>query len=315
MKRGSQKIFGPVPSRRLGASLGIDVIPYKTCSFDCVYCECGATTDRTVERRDFCPVRGVLDECEARLSAMRVKPDCVTLSGSGEPTLYSRMGELIDEMKRATKLPVAVITNSSLLWMSEVREELSRADIVLPSLDAAVEDSFRRINRPHESLSLAKIIEGLAAFLAEYRGTVLFEILLIEGYNTDQRNLDALRKILSGLRVDKVQLNTAVRPGTEKHIVPLDEAALENIRGFFGTRCEVIASAQTTRMRHEESVLEDTIVSLLERRPCTIDDMSRSLGIAKPVVAKIVNGLAAAGAVIEHAHGGNIFFTAARRNK
>ena len=315
MKRGSQKIFGPVPSRRLGVSLGIDVIPYKTCSFDCVYCECGATTDKTVERRDFCPVREVLDECEARLSAMREKPDCITLSGSGEPTLYSRMGELIDEVKRATKLPVAVITNSSLLWMSEVREELARADIVLPSLDAAVEDSFRRINRPHESLSLTRIIEGLAAFLAEYRGTVLFEILLIEGHNTDQRNLEALRNILANMRVDKVQLNTAVRPGTEKHIVPLDDVSLENIRGFFGPRCEVIASAQTTRMRHEESVLEDTIVSLLERRPCTIDDMSRSLGIALPTITKTVMNLVAAGAVTEHAHGGNIFFTAERKSK
>jgi wyosine [tRNA(Phe)-imidazoG37] synthetase (radical SAM superfamily) len=315
MKRGSQKIFGPVPSRRLGVSLGIDVIPYKTCSFDCVYCECGATTDKTVERRDFCPVREVLDECEARLSAMREKPDCITLSGSGEPTLYSRMGELIDEVRRATKLPVAVITNSSLLWMSEVREELARADIVLPSLDAAVEDSFRRINRPHESLSLTRIIEGLAAFLAEYRGTVLFEILLIEGYNAGRGNLEALRNVLANVRVDKVQLNTAVRPGTEKHIVPLDDASLENIRGFFGPRCEVIASAQTTRMHHEESVLEDTIVSLLERRPCTIDDMSRSLGIALPTVTKTVRNLVATGAVTEHAHGGNIFFTAERKSK
>ena len=309
-----QKIFGPVPSRRLGTSLGVDVIPYKTCTFDCVYCECGATTDKTVERRDFCPVREVVDELEARLSAMRGKPDCITLSGSGEPTLYSRLGELIDEAKRLTDLPVAVITNSSLLWMPDVRRELSRADVVLPSLDAATEDSFHRINRPHEFVSLPRIIDGLRTFLTEYRGAALLEILLIEGYNTDGRNLEALRSILSGLRIDKVQLNTAVRPGSERHIEPLDDASMERIRAFFGPPCEVIASARTTRMSHEESVLEDTIISLLERRPCTIDDMSRSLGIAKPVVAKIVDSLAAAGAVTEQVHGRDIFFTAVRKN-
>jgi wyosine [tRNA(Phe)-imidazoG37] synthetase (radical SAM superfamily) len=121
---GARRIFGPVPSRRLGLSLGIDVIPRKTCTFDCVYCECGATTDKTCERREFCAVRDVLDDLEAHLSRMKEKPDVITLSGSGEPTLYLPMGELIDEMKRLASLPVAVITNSSLLWNSEVRDEL-----------------------------------------------------------------------------------------------------------------------------------------------------------------------------------------------
>jgi len=315
MNRSFRRVFGPVPSRRLGISLGIDVIPRKTCSFDCVYCECGATTEKTIERRDFCSVREVLDECEARLSAMREKPDCITLSGSGEPTLYGRMGELIDEAKRSTHLPVAVITNSSLLWMPEVREEISRADIVLPSLDAAVEDSFKRINRPHDALSLRTIIAGLAAFLAEYRGRALLEVLLIKDYNTGRDNLEALRDIMVGLRIDKVQLNTAVRPGTERHIAPIDDASLEALRAFFGPRCEVIASAQSTRMRHETGVLEDTIVSLLERRPCTIDDMSRSLGVAAPLVAAAVQSLISAGAVIEHWHGGSAFFTAVGKNQ
>jgi wyosine [tRNA(Phe)-imidazoG37] synthetase (radical SAM superfamily) len=309
MKKDGQRIFGPVHSRRLGASLGIDAIPYKTCTFDCVYCECGATTAKTIERGDFYPVGELLDELEARLWTMPEKPDCLTLSGSGEPTLYRRMGELIDGAKRLAGLPVAVITNSSLLSMKEVKEELFRADIVLPSLDAAVEASFERINRPHEELSLAKIIDGLTAFLADYRGTVLFEIFLIEGYNTDRDNLDALRRVIAKMRIDKVQLNTAVRPGSERHIAPLDGESLETIRRLFGPRCEVIASARTTRMRHEEGVLDDAVASLLERRPCTIEEVSRSLGIAQPLVAEILERLRETGRLVEHAHEGKYFYT------
>jgi wyosine [tRNA(Phe)-imidazoG37] synthetase (radical SAM superfamily) len=308
---GTQRIFGPVPSRRLGNSLGIDVIPHKTCTFDCVYCECGATTDKTLERREFHPVRELLDELEGRLSRMHEQPDVVTLSGSGEPTLYLPMGELIDGIKRLTTLPVAVITNSSLLWMPDVRSELARADIVLPSLDAAIENAFRRINRPHPRCSLPRIVEGLEQFLNEYRGTVLFEILLIEGYNTDTENLEALKTMIAHMRIDRIQLNTAVRPGSERHIEPLDEASLEHIRDFFGPACEIIASAQTTRMRLEERIVEEVVIPLLERRPCTAADIGAVLGIEVSEVIRLMSGLQRAGKVSERNHGGTVFYSAA----
>ena len=310
---GARRIFGPVPSRRLGASLGIDVIPHKTCTFDCVYCECGRTTDKTCERREFCAVREVLDDLEAHLSRMKEKPDVITLSGSGEPTLYLPMGELIGEIKRLTSLPVAVITNSSLLWKSEVRDELARADVVLPSLDAADDDAFRRINRPHELVSLPRIIEGLERFLKDYRGTVLFEILLIDGYNTDDQNIEALKAALGRLRADKIQLNTAVRPGTEREIEPLDDISMRRIRNLFGPRCEVIASARTTRMRHEESNLEETILSLLERRPCTTEDLHRALGMSVENAESTVRKLIASGTIVERRVGGKRYYSAPRR--
>lgn len=309
---GAGRIFGPVPSRRLGLSLGIDVIPHKTCTFDCVYCECGKTTDLTCERRAFCPPRDVLDDLEAHLSRMKEKPDVITLSGSGEPTLYLPMGELIDEMRRLASSPVAVITNSSLLWMSEVRDELARADIVLPSLDAAEEDSFLRINRPHELLRLPRIIEGLELFLKEYRGTVLFEILLIDGYNADGRNIEALRAALGRMRADKIQLNTAVRPGTEREIEPLDDISMRRIRNLFGSRCEVIASARTARTRHEASNIEETILSLLARRPCTVEDLHRALGMSMETAESTVRRLLAAGAIVERRVGGTAFYSAPR---
>jgi wyosine [tRNA(Phe)-imidazoG37] synthetase (radical SAM superfamily) len=193
-------IFGPVPSRRLGRSLGIDVIPYKTCSFDCVYCECGATTTKTCEREEFFPLNELLGELEARLSEMPSKPDVITLSGAGEPTLYSRTGELITEAKRISGLPVAVITNSSLLVRPEVREELLEADIVLPSLDTADKETFQRLNRPHPMCDLDSIIEGLMRFLTRFEGTVLFEILFIDRMNTDDANLEKLGDTLSRFR-------------------------------------------------------------------------------------------------------------------
>jgi len=295
-------------------SLGVDVIPYKTCTFDCVYCECGATTDQTCERREFCPVREVMDDLEARLSRMQERPDVITLSGSGEPTLYRPMGTLIDEMKRLTGLPIAVITNSSLLWLPEVRDELARADIVLPSLDAATEGAYRRINRPHELCELPAVIEGLGRFLASYTGTVLFEILLIDGYNADPENLEALKSALSRMRAGRIQLNTAVRPGTERHIEPLDDESMERIRDFFGPPCEVIASARTARMSHEESMLEDTILALLERRPCTASDIERSLGIPSSRAASLIESLSARGRIVASTQGNDVFFSAPRKD-
>jgi len=245
---------------------------------------------------------------------MKEKPDVITLSGSGEPTLYLPMGELIGEIKRLTSLPVAVITNSSLLWMPEVRDELARADVVLPSLDAADDDAFRRINRPHELLSLPRIVEGLERFLRDYRGTVLFEILLIEGYNTDGRNVEALKAALGRMRADKIQLNTAVRPGTESEIEPLDDISMRRIRNLFGPRCEVIASARTARTSPEEADIEETILSLLERRPCTAEDLHRALGVSMENAESIVRKLAASGRIVEKRVGGASYYSAPRRD-
>ena len=319
-RSGTKRIFGPVPSRGLGPSRGGDVIPHKTCTFDCVYCECGATTNKTCRREEFFDAREVLDEIERWLSSAVERPDVITLSGSGEPTLYRGMGTLIEGAKRITGLPFAVITNSSLLWMDEVREELARADIVLPSLDAAIEEDYRRINRPHEECTLDRLVGGLEAFLASYRGTVLLEILLVDGYNADEANLEAMRGILGRVRADRVQLNTAVRPGTEKGVEPLDGASLERIRRSFGPRCEVIVPASAARRDREERALEEAILALLSRRPCTALDIERSLGASGERLEAILADLAGRGLVSAETHAGGVYFTArpgdgTRRNR
>ena len=307
------RIFGPVPSRRLGRSLGVDVVPYKTCTFNCIYCECGATTDLTCERREFFPLEEILDEFRDSLAEIPTPPDVITLSGAGEPTLYSRLGELIDTIRRSSGIPVAVITNSSLLFMPEVREELGRADIVLPSLDTALAGPFSRMNRPHGSITLEGMIEGLGAFLDEYRGKVLFEILLLEGYNTDDEDLEALASFLGRYRVDSIQLNTAVRPGTEVGIVPLPRKRLEEICGSFGPQCEIVASVGT-RASHEEFASADRILSMIERRPCTAEDIHRALGVPIQGVVKLLGIMIEKGSVMSDVHDGETFYTASERN-
>jgi wyosine [tRNA(Phe)-imidazoG37] synthetase (radical SAM superfamily) len=307
------RIFGPVPSRRLGRSLGVDVVPYKTCTFNCVYCECGATTSLTAERREFFPLEELVEELLDTLSEIPYVPDAITLSGAGEPTLYSRLGELIDGIHSISDAPVAVITNSSLMFIPEVRDELGRADIVLPSLDAALEEPFRRINRPHKSIELGLLMDGLGAFLDGYGGKVLFEILLVEGFNTGDENLDELSSFLAAHGVDSIQLNTAVRPGTESGIEPLSRERLEEICSRFGQSCEIVASAPA-RSSHEDFASRERILSMIERRPCTADDIRHALGLPVPGVVKILGMMIERGEAAAESHGGQTFYTASERD-
>ncbi|MCK4625431.1 MAG: radical SAM protein, partial [Phycisphaerae bacterium] len=169
-------IFGPVPSRRLGRSLGVDLVPFKTCSYDCIYCQLGRTTNKTIQRKEWVPLDDVVAELKTNLSS---QPDYITLSGSGEPTLYSRTGELIDRIKAVTDVPVAVLTNGSLLWNQEVCAQLMNADLIVPSLDAGDEMMFRAVNRPHEDISFEKMLKGLIEFRREYQGQYWLEVMFL----------------------------------------------------------------------------------------------------------------------------------------
>ena len=307
------RIFGPVPSRRLGRSLGVDVVPYKTCTFNCIYCECGATTELTCERREFFPLEEILEELRDSLAEITTPPDVITLSGAGEPTLYSRLGELIDEIIKTTGIPVAVITNSSLLFMPDVRDELGRADIVLPSLDSALPGPFSRMNRPHPEITLDRMIDGLGTFLDGYGGKVQFEILFLDGYNTGDEDLEALAAFIRKHRVDSIQLNTAVRPGTESGISPLSRERLESICALFGPGCEIVASVGA-RASHEEFASTDRILSMIERRPCTAEDIHRALGVPVQGVVKLLWMMIDKGTVRADDHAGETFYTASERD-
>ena len=215
-------IFGPVPSRRLGRSLGVDLVPYKTCTFDCIYCDLGRTTRKTVSRQSYVSPEEIQGELELTLSVLEKKPDYITLSGSGEPTLNTNIGEIIRRIKEITSTPVAVLTNGSLLSSNEVRRDLSEADVVLPSLDAITPALFEYINRPHPSLKIEEIISGLIQFRKQYRGQIWLEVVFCRGVNDDKEEIEKLKGVIERIQPDRIQLNTPVRPPAEEFAYPFN---------------------------------------------------------------------------------------------
>jgi wyosine [tRNA(Phe)-imidazoG37] synthetase (radical SAM superfamily) len=270
-------LFGPVPSRRLGRSLGVDLIPPKTCTFDCIYCEVGPTSHLTLKRREY-RTGAILRELEEYLQDAGEAPDFLTLAGSGEPTLNLGLGRIIGALKELADIPVAVLTNGSLLFKPEVRRELKRANIVLPSLDAGLEETFRTINRPHPRLSLEKLLLGLEAFRREYDGQIWLEIMLLQGLNDGEADLTALRRAITRVTPDKVQLNTTVRPVVEDYALPLSTAAMTAAASFLGGNVEVIAAFNGASVR-PGAISDADFLTMLARRPMTAEDLARVLGL------------------------------------
>lgn len=273
----SSFIYGPVPSRRLGFSLGIDLLPFKTCSMDCIYCQLGASAAKRVRRTELVPSRQVLAQIKGALAG-RQKIDCLTFSGSGEPTLHVGLGKIISGIKKTTKIPMVVLTNSSLLSNPEVRRSLSAADIVAPSLDAVTPSVFARVNRPHPSLTAGKIIDGLIQFRKEYKGQIWLEIMLVEGVNDAPSHLQKLKDTIARIRPDRVQLNTVVRPPAEKYARALSLEELEKIKSFLGPQTEIIADFKKRDQVASERDAGEAILSAVKRRPMTAQDLSLSLG-------------------------------------
>ncbi|MBM3292978.1 MAG: radical SAM protein [Candidatus Aminicenantes bacterium] len=295
--------YGPVPSRRLGFSLGVDLLPFKTCSMDCVYCQLGPNRRTTVRRREHAPARAVLAEIRAALASGR-RIDAVTFSGSGEPTLHAGLGRIIRAIKRQTTVPVVVLTNSSTLSRPEVRLALAAADIVIPSLDAATESVLRRVNRPHPSLTAARIIDGLAAFRRRFKGQIWLEILLVKGINDGPAHLRALRRAIARLAPDRVQLNTVVRPPAEPWAKPLSRPELERIKASFGGTAEIVAEPpEGGRSAPAAGGLEGRVLGLLRRRPETAEGLAVSLEAEIGAVRSAVRTLSASGRIKPAAHG------------
>ncbi len=305
----NRHVFGPVPSRRLGISLGLDIIPYKTCSLDCLYCECGRTTDLSSERRSFFPPHELLDELRSVLPSIP-RLDFITFSGSGEPTLNSDLGWLIAEIKKTCSTPMAVLTNGTLLQRRDVRQELLGADVVLPSLDAARANSFSRINQPCPGLDLGSIIAGLEAFRCEYAGRIWLEVFIVKGINDNDDDIAALRSALQRIRPDKVQLNTLDRPPAYTGVQSADFALLESIRERWrGLPVEIIKRAG----RREEipafsSNLENSLLNTIRRRPLTLDDLAAITGKGEEELRRYLDVLEREKKIRPVIEGGRIFY-------
>lgn len=293
-ERPKQYIYGPVPSRRLRRSLGVDLVPFKTCTYDCIYCQLGRTTNKTMQRKEWIPLDQVLSQLKTKLD---LRPDYITLAGSGEPTLHSRIGELIVRIKEVTDIPVAVLTNGSLLWMPDVREALMAADLVVPSLDTGSSELFRYVNRPHADIVFDKMLEGLVKLRDEYTGQYWLEVFLLSGVTTVEAQLNMLSHCIKLIGPDKVQLNTVTRPPAEEYAEPVPRERLEQIAGQISDIAEVVAAFPHEGVADSFRPNRDDIVNLLKRRPCSVQDIATGLGIHVNEAAKQVDRLVSEGRV------------------
>ena len=287
-EKKQEYIFGPVPSRRLGRSLGVDLVPFKTCTYDCIYCQLGRTTNKTMQRKEWVPMDVVIDQLKAKLGS---KPDYITLSGSGEPTLFSRIEELISRIKDMTGIPVAVLTNGSLLWLPEVRNAMKSADLVVPSLDAGSSQIFQYVNRPHRDISFSKMLEGLVKFRNEYAGKYWLEVFLLAGITTTEMEIDRIKTCISAIRPDKVQVNTVTRPPAEGFAEPVPQKQLQTITEKLYETAEVIADYSNVHKQQDFSARREDVLTLLQRRPCSVEDIASGLGLHRNEVVKYVEEL------------------------
>ncbi len=276
-------IFGPVPSRRLGLSLGVDLLPPKTCNMDCIYCELGRGCGTICRQGEYTPVDEIKEEIRQVCLEDPRGFDCLTFTASGEPTLHSRLGELIEFSRHICGKPVVVLTNAGLSIVKEVRHSLASADFVLPSLDAATQQVFRRINRPDPCLSIEEIIEGLQRLKQEMRGQMWLEILFVKGINDSEAEVMALKRAISRIQPDRVQLNTVVRPPAEEFAKPVPRSRLEQIQGELGAGAEIIVDFSRKLKEGSPLILESEILDLLKRRPLSCKDIKELFGEVEKV--------------------------------
>lgn len=301
-------VYGPVPSRRLGKSLGVDLVPYKVCTYDCIYCQLGRTTQRTMERQKRVPIDALIEQIKSHLTT---QPDWITLSGSGEPTLYSDIGDLISRIKDITDIPVAVLTNGSMLWSPQLRKELSNADLVAPSLDAGNPELYRSVNRPHKDLPFDLMVQGLLDFRNEYKGKYWLEVFLLGGITGMVVPVEEIAKIAEKIDPDRIQLNTVVRPPVESFAMPVPKDLLECYAVAFGDKAEVIADFSGKELHHVAKIDPKEVVELVSRRPCTLDDISSFLGMHRTEAMKYMEYLTGTGQILCEYQFRRVFFRAA----
>lgn len=301
------QIFGPVPSRRLGFSLGVDTIPFKTCSLDCTYCQLGRTINKTIQRKEYIAADDILREIEEVLREGK-RIDYITFSGSGEPTLNSEIRRMISRIKELTSIPLAILTNGTLLYRPRIREDLMEADLVIPSLDTVTQEIFEMVNRPHPSLKIEKVITGIDSFSQEFNGKVWLEIMVVKGINDSLEEIEKAAQVIEQMNLEKIQLNTVVRPPAEEFARPLTREDLNNIKTVLGKKCEIIAEFKRATQKAYKRDVEKRILSMVKRRPVTLVDISHSLGLHRNEIIKYVETLEKKHQVKTEVHSGERYY-------
>ena len=307
MNHPYQYLFGPVPSRRLGRSLGIDVSPEKTCSFDCLFCQCGRTVHRSTARSELVPFGAVCAELDQWLTEDG-QADGITFAGSGEPTLYSRLGELIAFIKERTGTPVILLSNGTLMHRPDVREEAAKADVVKISLSAWDEESFQKINRPAPGLSFEQTVLGEQAFRNDFSGELWLEVFLMAGINDAPERVKQIAAVAETIHPEKVHLNTAVRPPADASVRSVDEPALRSFCALFNPRAEVIASFEAAQTAGAAHIRGDELAALIRRHPATADQLAAICGAGARDVQAALEPLVAEGKLLAEQRNGEIWY-------
>jgi len=304
-------VYGPVPSHRLGRSLGVDLVPFKTCAYNCIYCQLGRTTDLTITRREYVPVEQILVQLKEKLRTGPT-PDYVSLAGSGEPTLHARIGKLIAGIKRLTRIPVAVLTNGLLLSMRDIQDALMEADLVLPSLDAGDADLFRLVNRPHAQIEFDAMVDGLAVFRERFTKPVWLEVMLLAGITGIRAEVEKIAALARRIRPERVQINTITRPPCEEFAYPVSPDVMAAFARLFGRGASVVSEHRPRRAAGSGTLADGDILALLTRRPCTARGISKGLGLHLGEIIKRLDLLTDRGAVTPVRKNGSVFFETVR---
>lgn len=304
-------LFGPVPSRRFGRSLGVDLNPYKTCSLDCVFCQLGRTTEKSVTRQEYVQIDVVLSELEEWLKRDG-RADYITLSGSGEPTLHSRFGEVLEFIRSKGTIPAALLTNGTMLYLQEVRDAASLANVVKVSLSAWDQASYGWMNRPHPQLRFDQLIEGQKAFRAQFNGQFWMEVFLIGVMNSIPADVRKMAALAEEIGPDRIHLNTAVRPPAEDFATALSTERMEELIHLFNPTAEIIAEFREKRADHIQAN-QETIFSMLKRRPCTAEQIADIFGMHSNEVSKYLGNLIRAGQIRTERKDTTVYYAAKKR--
>jgi len=299
-------LFGPVPSRRLGRSLGIDLTPCKTCSYDCIFCQLGRTTNKTCERQEYVPVQEVIGELAVWFQS-GANADFITLAGSGEPTLNSGFGRVIDYVHSVAKIPVALLTNGSLLGHPEVCQQAAKADLVKVSLSVYDQASLEQINRPVSGIAFAAMLAGQQAFRTNFKGKLWVEVFLLQDMNTSPEAIARIAELVKSLHADKVQLNTAVRPPCESFVQAVGRQSLHELAEYFTPRAEVIAEFSSDTSSRIKTT-ENDILATLQRRPCTLDQLCAAFALHRNEASKYIGKLLRTGKIVEQRQDGQVYY-------
>lgn len=305
-------MFGPAPSRRLGRSLGINIVPSKICSLDCLYCEVGKTKATTMQIKPYIKAKDILDEFSKNYDNFKELCDVITITGAGEPTLNSELYDILKGIKSITDKEVAILTNTTTLHIESVYNTLLLFDIVVPSLDSVDELSFHNINLPDKNIKIENIISSLEKFSHEYKGRLFVEVLFCKGVNDDEKSIEKLINVLSNVKAEKVQLGTIHRPPAYENIEKVDDEFLlttANLLKKHNINAEVTGGFSSVYKTSASLNLHDLIPSLLKMRPCTLLDITCVFGKSEKEIETSLNMLLSQGIIKAVDYNNDTYYT------